>query len=91
MALSKDPETRPEFAPIDMGTMNAGGYNPAGSGYRTKGLIYKNGTGTLEYFALHIVAHQMKHYLIGKFGKQAETLDGEVATLDEAKEILSVG
>jgi len=64
VALSKDPETRPEFAPMDMGSVNVDWYNPEEPGYRTKGLIYKNGTDTLEYFAQNIAAHQMKHYLV---------------------------
>jgi len=65
VALAKDPATRPEFAPMDMGSVNVDWYDPSEPGYRTKGLIYKNGTDTLEYFATNISASHMKHYLVG--------------------------
>ena len=64
MELCKDPETRPDFAPIDMGSVNVDWYDPTNRRFDTKGLIYRNGTDTLEYFAKHITAAGLKPYLV---------------------------
>ncbi len=64
MALCKDPATRPDFAPIDMGSVNVDWYDPTNRRFDTKGLIYRNGTDTLEYFARHITAAGLKPYLV---------------------------
>ena len=64
MALCKDRATRPDFAPIDMGSVNVDWYDPTNRRFDTKGLIYRNGTDTLEYFAKHITAAGLKPYLV---------------------------
>ena len=62
--LAEDPATRPEFAPMDMGSTNVDWYDPEARRYTTKGLIYRNGTDTLEHFADVIRAHRMAPYLV---------------------------
>ena len=48
--LAENPLTKPEFAPVDVGSVNWDLYDPGSHEYRTKGIIYKNGTDTLEHF-----------------------------------------
>ena len=62
--LAADPATRPEFAPMDMGSTNVDWYDPATRTYTTKGLVYRNGTDTLEHFAHAIHANAMAPYLV---------------------------
>lgn len=62
--LADDPSTRPEFAPMDMGSTNVDWYDPDARRYTTKGLIYRNGTDTLEHFADVIRRHAMAPYLV---------------------------
>lgn len=62
--LSNDPRTKPEFAPMDMGSVNVDWYDPEKREYTTKGLIYKNGTDTLERFASIIGQQDMTPYLV---------------------------
>lgn len=62
--LAVDPATRPEFAPMDMGSTNVDWYDPKTRTYTTKGLIYRNGTDTLEHFAQAIRTHRMAPYLV---------------------------
>jgi len=62
--LAEDPATRPQFAPMDMGTTNVDWYDPQTRTYTTKGLIYRNGTDTLEHFAQTIRTHRMAPYLV---------------------------
>lgn len=64
MELCKDPETRPDFAPMDMGSVNVDWYDPKNRRFDSKGLIYQNGTDTLEYFAEHITEAGLKQYLV---------------------------
>jgi 3-keto-5-aminohexanoate cleavage enzyme len=49
--LAERPETRPDFAPMDMGSVNFDLYDPAAKRYATSGVIYRNGTDTLAHFA----------------------------------------
>ncbi len=74
MTMVEDPKTRPDFAPMDMGTVNVDWYDPEQRRYDTKDLIYKNSTETLEYFAQRITAAGMKQYLVAwnvSFTRQA--------------------
>ena len=64
LRLAADPATKPEFAPMDMGSTNVDWYDPDARAYTTKGLIYRNGTDTLEHFAHAIHAHAMAPYLV---------------------------
>ena len=62
--LADDPRTKPEFAPMDMGSVNVDWYDPEKRFFTTKGLIYKNGTDTLETFAGIIGERCMTPYLV---------------------------
>ncbi len=64
MTMAQDPRTRPDFAPMDMGSVNVDWYNPGKTAYDTKDLVYRNDTETLEYFAEHITAAGLKQYLV---------------------------
>lgn len=64
LRLAADPATKPEFAPMDMGSTNVDWYDPDARVYTTKGLIYRNGTDTLEHFAHAIRTHAMAPYLV---------------------------
>ena len=64
LRLAEDPATKPEFAPMDMGSTNVDWYDPVARAYTTKGLIYRNGTDTLEHFAHVIHANAMTPYLV---------------------------
>ena len=62
--LADNPRTKPEFAPMDMGSVNVDWYDPEKRVFTTKGLIYKNGTDTLEQFAGIIGKRRMTPYLV---------------------------
>jgi uncharacterized protein (DUF849 family) len=47
--LAQDPATRPDFAPVDMGSTNMDAWDPVGRRFVTRGLVYRNGTDTLEH------------------------------------------
>ena len=61
--LAERAETRPDFAPMDMASLNVDHYDPAEKRYRTQGLVYKNGTDALAHFAGVIRAAGMTPYL----------------------------
>lgn len=74
MTMAGDPQTRPDFAPMDMGSVNVDWYNPEKVEYDTRDLVYRNDTATLEYFAKHITAAGLKQYLVSwnvSFTRQA--------------------
>jgi uncharacterized protein (DUF849 family) len=64
MELARDPATRPDFAPMDMGSVNVDWYDPEGLRFETKNLVYRNDTETLEYFAKNITAAGLKQYQV---------------------------
>ena len=75
IALAADPETRPDFAPMDMGSVNVDWYDPENLRFDTDDLIYKNDTQTLRYFATHITAANLKQYQVAwnvSFTRQTE-------------------
>jgi 3-keto-5-aminohexanoate cleavage enzyme len=61
--LAERPQTKPDFAPMDMGSFNVDLYDPAARRYVTQGLIYRNGTDTLTHFAGVIRGAGMTPYL----------------------------
>jgi len=61
--LAERPETRPDFAPMDMGSFNVDQYDTAAKRYHSEELIYKNSTGTLRHFAGVIRGAGMTPYL----------------------------
>ncbi len=49
--MAKDPATKPDFAPIDMGTSNVDVFDTRAKRFMTDDVIYMNTTNTLAYFA----------------------------------------
>lgn len=62
--MMKDPTTAPDFAPMDVGSVNVDWWNPKEVKFDTTDLIYKNSTGTLMHFAERIAHHGLKPYLV---------------------------
>ena len=63
LRLAEKPETRPDFAPMDMGTFNFDFYDPKARRYATLGEIYRNDTATLLHFAAAIRGAGVTPYL----------------------------
>ncbi|MBW4706313.1 3-keto-5-aminohexanoate cleavage protein [Roseobacter sp. YSTF-M11] len=73
--MMRSPETAPDFAPMDTGSVNVDWWNPQAGRYDTTDLIYKNSTGTLMHFAERIKHHGLKPYLVSwnvSFTRQIE-------------------
>ncbi len=64
LRMAEDPATRPDFAPMDTGSANVDRFDPATGRFATKDLVYRNDTGTLEYFAERIRAAALKPYVV---------------------------
>ncbi len=62
--MMKSADTAPDFAPMDVGSVNVDWWNPAEGKYDTTELIYKNSTGTLMYFAERIRHYNLTPYLV---------------------------
>ncbi len=56
VAMAQDPATRPDFAPIDMGTSNVDAYDARNRRFVSDETVYLNTTRTLQYFARTIRA-----------------------------------
>jgi len=63
VAMARDAATRPDFAPIDMGTSNVDTYDRTRHRFRTEDVVYHNPTKTLRYFAETIRAAGVRPYL----------------------------
>lgn len=61
--MARDPATRPDFAPIDMGTSNVDVYDGRRRQFLTDDVVYLNPTKTLRYFAETIRAAGVRPYL----------------------------
>ena len=48
--MAKDPQTKPDLAPLDMGTSNVDMYDPTTKRFQTDEMVYVNTTKTLRYF-----------------------------------------
>ncbi len=73
--MMKHPSTAPDFAPMDVGSVNVDWWNPSDNSYDTTNLIYKNSTETLMHFADRIKHHGLKQYLVSwnvSFTRQIE-------------------
>ncbi|MEM6944432.1 MAG: 3-keto-5-aminohexanoate cleavage protein [Pseudomonadota bacterium] len=73
--MMETPETSPDFAPMDCGSVNVDWWDPEAGAYETTELIYKNSTGTLMYFAERIRHHGLTPYLVSwniSFTRQIE-------------------
>lgn len=64
LRMVEDQATRPDFAPMDTGSANVDRFDPCIGRFVTRDLVYRNDTGTLEYFAEHIRAAGLKPYLV---------------------------
>lgn len=62
--MMKDPKTAPDFAPMDVGSVNVDWWNPKDVKFDTTDLVYRNSTGTLMHFAERIKHHGLKQYLV---------------------------
>lgn len=51
MTMARDPRTRPDFFPMDMGSTNVDSYDASTGTFRTTETVYQNTTATLQYFA----------------------------------------
>jgi 3-keto-5-aminohexanoate cleavage enzyme len=51
LEMAKDPATRPDFAPIDMGTSNVDVFDTRAKRFMSDDVVYMNTTNTLQYFA----------------------------------------
>ena len=60
----KDAKTAPDFAPMDVGSVNVDWWNPKEVKFDTTELVYKNSTGTLMHFAERIKHHGLTQYLV---------------------------
>ena len=60
--LANDPDTRPHFAPLDMGTTNIDAYNPADKAFRSDEAVYLNTTKTLLHFAEQLKTTTVRPY-----------------------------
>lgn len=62
--LCKDPQTRPDFAPMDVGSTNADVFDPDANRFKTQNAIYRNSTETLIFFAKRIPELGIKPYVM---------------------------
>jgi 3-keto-5-aminohexanoate cleavage enzyme len=51
LAIAKDPETRPDLAPIDLGSFNLDPYDRFHRRFRAEDLVYRNSVGAVRYLA----------------------------------------
>ncbi|WP_373089043.1 3-keto-5-aminohexanoate cleavage protein [Sneathiella sp.] len=73
--MMKEASTAPDFAPMDVGSVNVDWWNPEEGKFDTTDLIYKNSTATLMYFADRIKHFGLKQYLVSwnvSFTRQIE-------------------
>ena len=73
--MMQSAETAPDFAPMDVGSVNVDWWNPEEGQYDTTELIYKNSTATLLYFAERIKHFNLTPYLVSwniSFTRQIE-------------------
>lgn len=62
--LARAAATRPDLAPMDMGSANIDVYTGAGEGFATSDRVYLNTTGTLDYFATQLAKVGVKPYAV---------------------------
>lgn len=60
LEMAHDKRTRPDFAPMDMGSSNFDAYDPVARKFITQDQMYLNSTETLIYFAREIRAAGLK-------------------------------
>lgn len=62
--LAFDSTTRPDLAPLDMGSANIDTYRGAAGGFATTDRVYVNTTGALDYFATQLANAGIKPYAV---------------------------
>jgi 3-keto-5-aminohexanoate cleavage enzyme len=62
--LCTEPQTRPDFAPMDVGSTNADVFDPDARQFKTTNAIYRNSTETLLFFAKRIPELGIKPYVM---------------------------
>ncbi|MSP42622.1 MAG: 3-keto-5-aminohexanoate cleavage protein [Alphaproteobacteria bacterium] len=60
LAMARDKRTRPDFAPMDMGSTNIDAFDPVARRFVTTDQMYLNSTDTLMYFAKEISVAGLK-------------------------------
>lgn len=63
-SLMQAAETLPDFAPVDMGSMNIDTYDPATNAFRSKNKVYANSIETLEFFCRELARGGVKPALV---------------------------
>lgn len=63
-ALARDPATRPDFAPIDTGSLNLESYDPQTRSFRHAERVYTNRTDTLQLYAQEFRRSRIKPQLV---------------------------
>lgn len=64
LELAADPATRPDFVPLDMGSVNLDWYDARKQRFASEGRIYANGTDTLSHFARAAVDAGLKPHAV---------------------------
>jgi uncharacterized protein (DUF849 family) len=64
LALAADDATRPDFLPMDMGSVNLDWYDARSRRFPSPGAVYRNDTGTLEHFAHAAARAGIKPYAV---------------------------
>jgi 3-keto-5-aminohexanoate cleavage enzyme len=75
--LCADPTTRPDFAPMDVGSVNVDRFNRQEKRFATTDMVYRNQTETLIHFAQRIPQLGLKPYVTSwniSFTRQIEAL-----------------
>ena len=62
-ALCADPATRPDFAPMDVGSVNVDRFDREAKRFATTDVVYRNRTEALIYFAQRIPQLRLKPYV----------------------------
>src|SRR5690606_2809115 len=64
LALAADPATRPDLAPLDMGSANVDAYDPDRRRFLSTEVVYVNSTATLLHFAERLAEARIKPYAV---------------------------
>ncbi len=79
LALAADPATRPDMAPMDMGSTNVDTYDRRQNRFLSKDRVYVNSIGTLELFARKLREAGVKPSLVTWSIPDARTVDAFLA------------
>lgn len=64
LQLARDPQTKPDLAPIDTGSVNLETFDPAIGAFAHPGRVYRNATDTLIHYARELKAAGIKPKLV---------------------------